>query len=103
MNTDTRKQIETALRTFSGAGLREVPIGLLKSLGYQSEKTLDLGSTPDALLAEFDLRNRKFRKDKALIKRRKAVESLIHQLSQISLTLRLPSALLVPSIYRHTP
>jgi hypothetical protein len=34
MNTDTRQQIETAVRTFSGADLRAAYIGLLNSLGY---------------------------------------------------------------------
>jgi hypothetical protein len=48
MNTDTRQQIETALRAFSGADLRTASTGLLNSLGYQSEKTLDLDSTPEA-------------------------------------------------------
>ncbi len=76
MNTDTRKQIETALRAFSGSDLRPVSIGLLNSLDYQSEKTLDLGNTPDAFLSEFDKRDRKFRKDKALFERWKLVEFL---------------------------
>jgi adenine-specific DNA-methyltransferase len=60
MNTDTKQQIETALRAFSGTDLRAASIGLLNSLGYQSEKTLDLDSTPDAFLAEFDKRNAEF-------------------------------------------
>ena len=60
MNTDTRQQIKTALQAFSGADLRAASIGLLNSLGYQSEKTLDLDSTPDAFLAEFDKRNAEF-------------------------------------------
>jgi|GEM_PF-2637951 len=58
MNTDTRPQIETALRAFSGSNLRTASIGLLSSLGYQSEKTIDLDNTPDAFLAEFDKRDR---------------------------------------------
>ena len=48
MNTDTKQQIETALRAFSGADMRDASIGLLNSLGYQSKKTLDLDSTPEA-------------------------------------------------------
>jgi len=44
MNIDTRKQIETALRAFSGSDLRDAAIGLLNTLGYQSEKTLDISS-----------------------------------------------------------
>jgi hypothetical protein len=71
MNTDLRQQIETALRAFSGVDLRAASIGLLSSLGYQSEKTLDLDNTPDAFLAEFDKRDRNFRKDKALFDRRR--------------------------------
>ena len=76
MNTDIRQQIETALRAFSGSDLRTASIGLLNSLGYQSEKTLDLDNTPDTFLAEFDKRDRKFRKDKALFERWKSVEFL---------------------------
>jgi hypothetical protein len=48
MNTDARQQIETALHAFSGSDLRAAAIGLLNSLGYQTKKTLDLDSTPEA-------------------------------------------------------
>jgi hypothetical protein len=92
MNTDTRQKIKTALQAFSGADLRAASIGLLNTLGYQSEKTLDLDNKPDAFLAEFDKRDRKFRKDKALFERWKSVEFLFHQLFQVSLSLRLPGA-----------
>jgi hypothetical protein len=54
MNTDTRKPIETALRAFSGADLRDASIGLLNTLGYQCEKTLDLGGSPETFLEQFD-------------------------------------------------
>ena len=37
---------------------------------------LHLDNTPDAFLAEFDKRDRKFRKDKALVERWKSVEFL---------------------------
>ena len=76
MNTDTRQQIETALQAFSGSDLRTASIGLLNSLGYQSEKTLDLDNTPDAFRAEFDKRDREFRTDKALFESWKSVEFL---------------------------
>ncbi|GAH39709.1 unnamed protein product, partial [marine sediment metagenome] len=76
MNTDTRQQIETALRAFSGSDLRAASLGLLNSLGYQSEKTLDLDNTPDAFLAEFDKRDREFSTDNALFERWKSVEFL---------------------------
>ncbi len=44
MNIDTRQQIKTALLAFSGADLHAASIGLLNTLGYQSEKTLDISS-----------------------------------------------------------
>ena len=105
MNTDARQQIKTALRAFSSASLRDASIGLMNTLGYRSEKTLDLDNTPDAFLAEFDNRDRKFRKDKALFERWKSVEFLFHQLFQVSLSLRLPGASLVhlPSVYALSP
>jgi len=105
MNTDTKHQIETALRAFSNADLRAGAIGLLNTLGYQSKKTLDLDNTPDAFLAEFDKRDRKFRKDKALFERWKTVEFLFHRLFQVSLSLRLPGAPFFgpPPTFRHTP
>ena len=102
MNTDTRQQIKTALQAFSGADLRDASIGLLNTLGYRSEKTPDLDNTPDAFLVKFDNRDRKFRKDKALFDRWKSVEFLFYQLFKVSLSLRLPGALLVPPIFRHT-
>ena len=76
MNIDTRQHIATALQAFSGADLRAASIGLLKSLGYKSEKTLDLDNTPDAFLAEFDTRDRKFRKAKGQFDRWKSVKFL---------------------------
>jgi len=76
MNTDTRQQIQTVLQAFSGTDLRAASIGLLNTLGYRSEKTLDLDNTPDAFLAEFDKRDREFRKGKALFERWKSVEFL---------------------------
>ena len=48
INTDTRPQIETALRAFSGSDLCAATISLLNSLGYQSEKALYLDNTPEA-------------------------------------------------------
>lgn len=71
-----KRHIETALHAFSDVDLHTASIGLLNGLGYQSEKTLDLDNTPDAFLAEFDTRERKFRKDKALFARWKSVELL---------------------------
>ncbi len=69
-------QIATALQAFPSANLRIASIGLLNSLGYKSEKTLDLDKTPDAFLAEFDTRDRRFRKDKVLFDRWQSIEFL---------------------------
>ncbi|MEA3226346.1 MAG: hypothetical protein U9Q07_10385 [Planctomycetota bacterium] len=71
-----KQQIKTALQAFSGSDLRAASIRLLNTLGYQSEKALDLDNTPDAFIAEFDKRDREFRKDKALFERWKSVEFL---------------------------
>ncbi len=76
MNPDTRQQIAAALLAFSGPDLRTASIGLLNTLGYRSDKTLDLDNAPDAFLAEFDKRDRKFRKEKALFERWKSIEFL---------------------------
>ncbi|MCP4701234.1 MAG: hypothetical protein GY862_30925, partial [Gammaproteobacteria bacterium] len=71
-----KQQIKDALGAFAGADLRTASIGLLNTLGYKSEKTLDLDNTPEAFLAGFAKRDRKFRKDKALFARWKAIEFL---------------------------
>jgi adenine-specific DNA-methyltransferase len=54
---------------------------LLNSLGYQSKKTLDLDSTPDAFLAEFDKRDRKFL-DEEVLKLDRWSEDLKHGLER---------------------
>jgi hypothetical protein len=54
MNTDKRQQIKTALQACSDADLRDASIGLLNTLGYQSEKALDLGGSPETFLEQFD-------------------------------------------------
>ena len=43
-----KQQIKDVLGAFAGSDLRAASIGLLVSLGFQSEKTLDLDSTPEA-------------------------------------------------------
>jgi hypothetical protein len=67
MNIDTRQQIKIALQAFSGANLRAASIGLLNTLGYRSEKTLDLGGSPETFLEQFDNNpDQIFRKNKAI-------------------------------------
>ena len=62
-------EIQQNLQALSQGNLRDNALALLNTLGYSSEKTLDIDNTPDAFLAEFDKRERKFRKDKALFER----------------------------------
>lgn len=76
MTTDTKHQIRQSLEVFAGSDLRQASTGLLNTLGYQSRKTLDLDNAPDAFLAEFDKRDRQFRRDKALFDRWKSVDFL---------------------------
>ena len=52
--SDIRQQIEASLAAFGKDDLKAASIGLLKTLGYQSEKTLDLDGTPAAFLAACD-------------------------------------------------
>ncbi len=67
MSTIIKQQIKTTLQAFSGSNLRAASIGLLNSLGYQSDKTLALDGSPDTFLKQFDTTtNRVFSKDKAL-------------------------------------
>ena len=74
--SDIRQQIEASLAVFGKDDLKTASIGLLNTLGYQSEKTLDLDNTPDAFLSEFDKRDRKLRQDKALFARWKSIDLL---------------------------
>jgi hypothetical protein len=76
MNNDIKQYIEQALQAFSDSDLCTASIGLLNTLGYRSEKTLDIGNSPDAFLEEFNKRDRPFRKDKALFDHWKSVEFL---------------------------
>lgn len=74
--TDLKHQIEGSLAGFKNKDLKPAAIGFLNALGYQSDKVLDLESTPQAFLAQFDRRDRPLRKDKALFDRWKSVEFL---------------------------
>lgn len=57
--------IQSKLAAFQTLELRPAALDLLNTLGYASEKTLDLGGSPDAFLEQFDGQGA-FRKDKAL-------------------------------------
>ncbi|MFC1461047.1 Eco57I restriction-modification methylase domain-containing protein [Verrucomicrobiota bacterium] len=76
MSEDLRTEIESTLKSFARAPLREASTNLLGTLGYQSEKTLDLDNSRDSFLAEFDKGDRKFLKDKALFDQWKSIDFL---------------------------
>ena len=83
MNADTRQHIQTALQAFSGADLRTASIGLLNSLGYKSEKTLDLSGSPEAFLDQFDNNpERGFHKEKAIFEDWKEIHLLFQLTDQ---------------------
>jgi len=64
---ELKTQIQQRLQAFSSTDLRTASMALLNTLGYQSEKSLDLGGSPDAFLDQFDNNSdRVFQKDKAL-------------------------------------
>ena len=74
--TDLKHQIENSLAGFKGKDLKQAAIAFLNTLGYRSEKVLDLNNTPEAFSAQFDRRDRPLRKDKALFGQWKSVEFL---------------------------
>ena len=74
--TDLKHQIEASLAGFKGKDLKQAAMTFLSTLGYRSEKVLDLENTPAAFLAQFDHRDRLLRKDKALFDQWKSVEFL---------------------------
>ncbi len=73
--SDIREQIETSLAAFGKENLKTASISLLNSLGYQSEKTLDLDGSPDAFLEQFST-GYELRKEKALFDRWESVHIL---------------------------
>jgi len=67
MSMELKTKIQQRLQAFTGADLRTASMALLDGLGYRSEKTLDLGGSPEAFLDQFDNNSeRGFSKDKAL-------------------------------------
>jgi len=60
-----KTQIQQRLKAFVDSDLRAASIELLNTLGYRSEKTLDLGGSPAAFLEQFNPEGT-FRQDKAL-------------------------------------
>lgn len=74
---DLKTAIQNALQAFQKGSLRGNALALLNTLGYRSEKTMDLGGAPDAFLEQFDKNpNRPLREDKALSKHWKTIDFL---------------------------
>ncbi|MBT7700433.1 MAG: hypothetical protein HN700_09070 [Verrucomicrobia bacterium] len=75
--SDIRGEIETSLAAFGSGSLKTASIGLLNTLGYQSDKVLEMDGSPDAFLAQFDSDlERPFNKEKALFTDWKSVDFL---------------------------
>ena len=71
---DIKLAIAESLKAFGNGSLRANSIQLFNTLGYLSEKTIDLSpNTPENFLHAIDQNNR-FRKDKALFLRWKSVD-----------------------------
>ena len=50
MSIELKNQIESALKSFDSANLHDSAIKLLNTLGYKSDRTLDLGHSPEEFL-----------------------------------------------------
>lgn len=76
MSTDLKANITAALAGFADTNLRSASINLLGTLGYTSDKTLNLDGSPDAFLDHFSDGAHELRKDKALFDRWKSIHIL---------------------------
>lgn len=81
---DLKTAIQNKLAAFQNLELRPAALALLSTLGYASEKTLDLGGSPDAFLEQFDTQ-KLLRKDKALFNDWKEIQ-LLFQLTDEELS-----------------
>jgi len=68
--TDLRISIKSQLQNFQALGLRPAALALLNSLGYKSDKTMELDGSPEAFLEQFNQNpeSTKFPEEKALSK-----------------------------------
>ncbi|MFH1964408.1 MAG: Eco57I restriction-modification methylase domain-containing protein, partial [Acidobacteriota bacterium] len=84
MTTDIRQQITKSLEQFKHENLKAAATDLLYTLGYKSDKILDLDNSPTAFLAEFD-REGNISRDKALVDDWKSID-LLFQLTDEELS-----------------
>ena len=66
MTNQTKQHIQQALQQFQHSPLRESSLHLLATLGYQSDRQMDMENTPAAFLAQFN-QSGGLRPDKALV------------------------------------
>jgi len=65
--TELKARIQQKLADFASGDLRAAALGLLETMGYSSEKTADLGGSPETFLEHFDTSpERKFNREKGL-------------------------------------
>jgi len=76
-----KTEIQQKLAAFQTLELRPAALDLLATLGYHSEKTIDLGGSPDAFLEQFDAKGI-FRRDKALFDDWKEIQLLFQLTSE---------------------
>jgi len=74
--TDLRPSLDNTLRSFSSAPLRQASLDLLKTLGYSSDRSLELDGSPEAFLESFSREGLNFNPEKALVKEWAKIELL---------------------------
>ncbi|MBU0678606.1 MAG: Eco57I restriction-modification methylase domain-containing protein [Verrucomicrobia bacterium] len=83
--TDLKHQIENGLAGFKGKDLKKAAIAFLNTLGYRSEKVLDLENTPEAFLGQFDRPDAPLNRERALVAHWQTVD-LLFQLTDDELS-----------------
>lgn len=76
MRNDLPLKIADALKAFQDGSLHDKAISLLDTLGYKSDKTLDLEGSPAAFLDQFCKNGQPFNREKALFDDWKSIEFL---------------------------
>ncbi len=74
--SELKQKIQDRIAAFHKGSLRDNARALLKTLGYASEKTLDIGGAPDAFLEQFDASGQLAARKKALSENWKSIHFL---------------------------
>jgi hypothetical protein len=83
--TDLRQQISEALTAFAQRPLADAAIALFETLGYRSEKRLQLGNTPEAFLDHFDRPEAPLNRERAFVSHWQTID-LLFQFTDDELT-----------------